>query len=381
MRHILALILHACRVAAQCSLVRSVDDSSPTSVVAGLVRGARYTVKEPSGCSYAGAQCSKAGLDPQCGSAAGSDCTETPCAADGALDVRFNSRTYVLAKGMGAASAAVAETRARSCDGQSLKDDGSPADYSCVDYRAGAFHLAGKSLSFTVDLSGSGCGCNAAVYLVSMPQNPDATVCKDYYCDANNVCGVPCFEIDLMEANKVAFVSTVHVGDDPNGEGYGIAHYVTKREKRLRSERGDDCAYGPRESCTIDTNRPFTATFSFSSGAQFGYSLVLEQDGGQRRATLGTQLVRYISKPGKGSVGSADEANEMLAKALASGMTLVVSNCELSPPQAPHPACLNERLRSCCSQLPIRGQLYSEYSLSAAPFCTPLLSDLDEYAS
>ena len=138
------------------------------------------SVKEPSGCSYAGAECSKGGLDPQCGSAAGSECAETPCAADGALDVRFNSRTYVLSKGIGAASAAVAETRARSCDGTSLKDDGTPTDYSCVDYRAGAFHLAGKRLSFTVDVSGSGCGCNAAVYLVSMPQNPDATVCKDY---------------------------------------------------------------------------------------------------------------------------------------------------------------------------------------------------------
>lgn len=154
-------------------------------------------------------------------------------------------------------------------------------------------------------------------------------------CDANTVCGVPCVEIDLMEANKVAFVSTVHVGDDPNGEGFGIAHYVTKKDKRLRSERGDDCAYGPRESCTIDTNRKFTATFSFSSaGAQFGYSLKLEQDGGQRRATLGTQLVRYIGKPGKGNVGSADEANEVLAKALASGMTLVVSHCESLPAQA-----------------------------------------------
>lgn len=132
-----------------------------------------------------------------------------------------------------------------------------------------------------------------------------------------------------MEANKVAFVSTVHVGDDPNGEGFGVAHYVTKRDKRLRSERGDDCAYGPRESCTIDTNRKFTAIFSFSSaGAQFGYSLVLEQDGGQRRATLGAQLVRYMGKPGKGNVGSADEANVVLTKALASGMTLVVSHCE-----------------------------------------------------
>ena len=130
-----------------------------------------------------------------------------------------------------------------------------------------------------------------------------------------------------MEANRVAFVSTVHVGDDPNGEGFGMAHYVTKTEKRLRSERGDDCAYGPRESCTIDTNRKFTAMYTFSgasAGASFGYTVVLEQDSGQRRAILSSP-VRYLSKPGKGVVASAEAANAMLANAVDAGMTLVVS--------------------------------------------------------
>ena len=133
-----------------------------------------------------------------------------------------------------------------------------------------AWQLGGRTISYTVDLSNAGCGCNAAVYLVSMPQNTDATTCHDHYCDANSVCGVSCAEIDLMEANKVAFVSTVHVRDDPSGEGFGIAHYVGPNEKRLVSSRGDDCPYGPRESCTIDTNRPFSATFRFSAaGAPF----------------------------------------------------------------------------------------------------------------
>ena len=49
-----------------------------------------------------------------------------------------------------------------------------------ADWGGGAFKLAGKTLSFSIDLSGAGCGCNAAVYLVAMPQNPDATVCKDH---------------------------------------------------------------------------------------------------------------------------------------------------------------------------------------------------------
>ena len=66
---------------------------------------------------------------------------------------------------------------------------------------------------------GAGCGCNAAIYLVAMPQSSDPSTCHDFYCDANDVCGVGCVEIDLMEANEIAFVSTVHVAEDGDGEG------------------------------------------------------------------------------------------------------------------------------------------------------------------
>ena len=40
-------------------------------------------------------------------------------------------------------------------------------------------------------------------------------------CDANSVCGVTYTEIDLMEANRNAFVSTVHVADDSEGSNFG----------------------------------------------------------------------------------------------------------------------------------------------------------------
>ena len=313
----------------KCGVVRGFVTPTSDGPFAALVRGQRYTLKEPSGCSYDGAQCSRSSLDPQCGSGAGNDCSESSTCGE-ALDIRYNSRSYLLASGGAAKDAAAAAEAATDCDGHPLGEiDGGGkklADYSCVRYGAGALHLAGKSLTWTVDLSGAGCGCNAALYLTAMPQNLDPTVCKDYYCDANSVCGVPCVEIDLMEANKVAFVSTVHVADDPNGEGFGIAHYVTSHDKRFQSTRGDDCPYGPREACTIDSNRPFTATFDFraSSATHFEYHVELEQEGGARHVKI-PSAIQYVNKPGKGVVSTAQEANALLAASLTNGMTLVAS--------------------------------------------------------
>lgn len=192
------------RLLSGCALVREVH----TPPIAALVRGHTYTEKEHSGCSYPGAKCSADALDPICASGA-SHCGEMECAVgpQNQIEVRFNSRSYVLSEYNG------------QCRTSSIGDR-----YTCVDYQKGALFLAGKTLSFTLDLSQAGCGCNAAVYLVAMPQNLNPTACGDYYCDANSVCGVSCAEIDLVEANKVAFVSTVHVGDDKYGENFGIGH-------------------------------------------------------------------------------------------------------------------------------------------------------------
>jgi hypothetical protein len=158
--------------------------------------------------------------------------------------------------------------------------------------------------------------------------------------------------VDLVEANRVAFVSTVHVADDPPGEGFGMAHYVLPREKRLRSMHADECAYGPDTACTIDTNRPFTVRIAFSASTEpFYYNVRVEQARlahilvhGLIPAARLTRLVpnasveqegraaeipipiRYVRPPPKGHVVNAEEANRKMRQYLDDGMTLVLSH-------------------------------------------------------
>jgi len=100
---------------------------------------------------------------------------------------------------------------------------------SCIDHFTPEifkqYSLLDKTIAFTADVSSVGCGCNAAFYLSSMPaynqnQQPDPTKCNDYYCDANNVCGVWCPEMDLFEANSRALQVTPHICSAPQGKYY-----------------------------------------------------------------------------------------------------------------------------------------------------------------
>ena len=84
--------------------------------------------------------------------------------------------------------------------------------------------LLGGSMEYDIDLSKVECGCDTAVYLVGGPamDSDGSKAASDGfgYCDANKVGGYWCPEYDIMEANKYAFRSTVHLCSNPNSKGF-----------------------------------------------------------------------------------------------------------------------------------------------------------------
>lgn len=171
-----------------------------------------------------------------------------------------------------------------------------------------AWNLLGKTLRYTIDIAGAGCGCNAALYLVSMRQNERPSTCDDYYCDANHVCGIACAEIDIQEANLYAWHSTLHASSDHNGVGAGFGGGDGWNGPRDFTAH----QYSPGGQC-IDTSRPFEVAASFpinSEGAFQGMEVTLTQQG--RTCPLNVKVNAYA--------GLAE-----LSRALAAGMTPVIS--------------------------------------------------------
>jgi hypothetical protein len=175
-----------------------------------------------------------------------------------------------------------------------------------------ALPLLDKTFSYTVDLSAAGCGCNAALYLVSMAQNTEPSTCDDYYCDANAVCGVRCSEIDIQEGNAYSWHTTAHVAADGDGVGGGYGG-------------GGDGWSGPRDftaaeyspgGSLIDTSRPFGVNTSFptsSGGDLAAIKTTLAQDG--RAIDMSIDAYSY----------SGANGFDALTASLAAGMTPVVS--------------------------------------------------------
>lgn len=173
-----------------------------------------------------------------------------------------------------------------------------------------ALNLLGKTFTYTVDLSGAVCGCNAALYLTAMRWNEHASTCSDYYCDANSVCGESCAEIGLQEANQYAWHSTLHTKYDHVGLkcGYGGGFGWNGP----RDWGSDD--YGPGAKC-IDTTKPFNAAHSFpldSTGTLAALVVELSQVTSGVECKLKTQIANYVG-------------NGELTEVLKRGVTPVVS--------------------------------------------------------
>jgi len=172
-----------------------------------------------------------------------------------------------------------------------------------------ALNLLGKKMRYTTDISGTGCGCNAALYLVSMPQNENVSDCGDYYCDANAVCGKFCSEIDIQEANQHAWHSTLHSSHDRNGlaDGYGGGGANWTGPRSFTPEQ-----YSPGGQC-VDTSKPFNVTVSFpvdSKGSLTAMVVELSQEGDS--CSLEIKLSSY-------------NGMRELEQALIQGMTPVIS--------------------------------------------------------
>mmetsp|Transcript_63466 Transcript_63466/g.125540 ORF Transcript_63466/g.125540 Transcript_63466/m.125540 type:complete len:759 (-) Transcript_63466:122-2398(-) len=179
--------------------------------------------------------------------------------------------------------------------------------YSNEDYLA--LNLLGKTLRYTTDLSGAGCGCNAAMYLTSLKQNTNPSECHDYYCDANNVCGQSCAEIDIQEANQLAWHSTLHSANDRFGVGGGYGGGDSWNGAR----DWNAAQYGPHARC-IDTNRPFEVAVSFPINGPGGILTAMQIELTQQGHSCSLKL----------NLNSYSSMAE-LSQALQKGMTPIIS--------------------------------------------------------
>mmetsp|Transcript_56101 Transcript_56101/g.111492 ORF Transcript_56101/g.111492 Transcript_56101/m.111492 type:complete len:421 (+) Transcript_56101:44-1306(+) len=138
------------------------------------------------------------------------------------------------------------------------------------------FNLLGKTVTFTVDLSGIPCGVAACLYFVSYwNPGPDSK-----YCDIQPNFG-GCFELDLMEANSHAYEASLHteIGSgknfdatcNMNGCSVNVGRYPFTRSGLKSTE-----IYGPGAK-VINTNKPFQVKATVSKD---GYmTIVLSQEG------------------------------------------------------------------------------------------------------
>lgn len=172
------------------------------------------------------------------------------------------------------------------------------------------FRLLGKSLAYQIDLSHVGCSCNAALYWVSMPGydelgKPNPGEMGNYYCDANQVGGVWCWEMDSIEANMHTMQVAPHICSAPPGHHISSCDKAGARRNSWFVNRKGLCPY---DDCIIDSRAPFRHVQNFHSNA----SRLL-------------RIENRLEQHGRSFVFDATSDEKYLAKmsnALSKGMTL-----------------------------------------------------------
>ena len=152
------------------------------------------------------------------------------------------------------------------------------------DLYAKNWRLLGRALNFTVDISSSGCACNVAFYMVSMPgfgsdQQPFPAQDGSYYCDANDVDGNWCPEVDIMEANTAALAVTPHTCAAPEGKHFTACD---RGGCSVNSHKASASGFGPGPAYTINSLLPFVVSTAFpvdASGALAAMTTTLSQAG------------------------------------------------------------------------------------------------------
>jgi cellulase len=129
------------------------------------------------------------------------------------------------------------------------------------------FSLLGKTLSYDIDVSTVGCSCNAALYFVSMPGftqsgQADPTSGRDYYCDANEVGGEYCWELDTYEGNKYTVQTTPHKCDSAAGQHIWNCDRGGCGQNAWYADNKGMC---PDGSCKINTSQPYNHAVTYVS--------------------------------------------------------------------------------------------------------------------
>lgn len=125
--------------------------------------------------------------------------------------------------------------------------------------------LLNMELSFDVDISNVGCACNSALFFTGMPgYNAQGEYEKGglgtYYCDANFVGGVWCWEHDTLESNKYTMATTAHKCASANGAYISSCDRGGCQTNAYNEDNKGMCA---DSSCKIDTTKPFRMYQSF----------------------------------------------------------------------------------------------------------------------